>query len=70
MLKWFKKLPVKSEKKLKELIAEVEDEGVISEDEEELLTAIFRLDKTVAEDVMVPRTDIECISIDLSLIHI
>jgi putative hemolysin len=64
VLKWFKKTPIKSERKLKELIAEVEDEGVISEDEEELLTAIFRLDRTVAEDVMVPRTDIECISID------
>lgn len=64
MFKWFKKSPIRSEKKLKELIAEVEDEGVISEDEEELLTAIFRLDRTVAEDVMVPRTDIECISID------
>jgi putative hemolysin len=61
---WFKKSPIRSEKKLKELIAEVEDEGVISEDEEELLTAIFRLDRTVAEDVMVPRTDIECIPID------
>jgi CBS domain containing-hemolysin-like protein len=64
VLKWFKKSPIRSEQKLKELIAEVEDEGVISEDEEELVTAIFRLDRTVAEDVMVPRTDIECISID------
>ncbi|MEJ2568203.1 MAG: hemolysin family protein [candidate division WOR-3 bacterium] len=64
MLKWFRKSPIKSERKLKEIIAEVEDEGVISEDEEELLTAVFRLDRTVAEDVMVPRTDIECISID------
>jgi putative hemolysin len=64
VFKWFKKTPIKSERKLKELIAEVEDEGVISEDEEELLTAIFRLDRTVAEDVMVPRNDIECISID------
>jgi len=64
VLKWFKKSPIRSEKKLKELIAEVEDEGVISEDEEELVTAIFRLDRTVAEDVMVPRTDIKCISID------
>ena len=64
MLKWFRKSPIKSERKLKEIIAEVEDEGVISEDEEELLTAVFTLDRTVAEDVMVPRTDIECISID------
>lgn len=67
MFKWFKKSPIRSEKKLKELIAEVEDEGVISEDEEELVTAIFRLDRTVAEDVMVPRTDIECISIDKNI---
>jgi len=64
VFRWFKKSPIKSERKLQELIAEVEDEGVISEDEEELLTAIFRLDRTVAEDVMVPRTDIECISIE------
>jgi CBS domain containing-hemolysin-like protein len=61
---WFKKSSIKSEKGLKDLIAEVEDEGVISEDEEELLTAIFALDRTVAEEVMVPRTDMECISID------
>jgi len=67
VLKWFKKSPIRSEKKLKELIAEVEDEGIISEDEEELVTAIFRLDRTVAEDVMVPRTDIECISIDQNI---
>jgi len=67
VLKWFKKSPIRSEKKLKELIAEVEDEGVITEDEEELVTAIFRLDTTVAEDVMVPRTDIECISIDKNI---
>ena len=64
MFKWFKKSAIKSEKGLKDLIAEVEDEGVISEDEEELLTAIFALDRTVAEEVMVPRTDMECISID------
>jgi CBS domain containing-hemolysin-like protein len=67
MLKWFRKSQIKTEKKLKELIAEVEDEGVITEDEEELLTAIFELDRTVAEDVMVPRTDMQCISIDSSM---
>jgi len=61
---WFKKSTIKSEKGLKDLIAEVEDKGVISEDEEELLTAIFALDRTVAEEVMVPRTNMECISID------
>jgi len=64
MLKWFRKSPIKTEKKLKELIAEVEDEGVITQDEEELLNAIFDLDRTVAQDVMTPRTDMECISID------
>jgi len=67
VFKWFGKSAIKSEKGLKELIAEVEDDGVISEDEEELLTAIFALDSTVAEDVMVPRTDIECISIDKNI---
>lgn len=64
MLRWFRKSQIKTEKKLKELIAEVEDKGVITQDEEELLTAIFELDRTVAEDVMVPRTDMECISIN------
>lgn len=64
MFKWFRKSQIKTEKKLKEIIAEVEDEGVITEDEEELLTAIFELDRTVAEDVMVPRTDMDCIHID------
>lgn len=67
MLRWFRKSQIDTEKKLKEIIAEVEDEGVITRDEEELLTAIFELDRTVAEDVMVPRTDLDCIPIDAKI---
>lgn len=67
MFKWFRKSQIKTEKKLKEIIAEVEDNGVITRDEEEMLTAIFELDRTVAEDVMVPRTDMQCIPIDIKV---
>ncbi|MCK4421773.1 HlyC/CorC family transporter [candidate division WOR-3 bacterium] len=67
MLRWFRRSQIRSEKGLRELIAEVEDKGVITEDEEELLTAVFELDRTLAEDIMVPRTEMQCISIDTKI---
>lgn len=44
-----------------------QEEGVLEEHEEELITSVLDFSDTVVKEVMVPRTEIEAISIDASL---
>lgn len=67
MFNWFKKNKIETEKRLKELIAEVEDKGIITEDEEELVNAIFELDRTLAGEVMVPRTEMKYLPVEAKI---
>jgi CBS domain containing-hemolysin-like protein len=58
---------VLSERDLQELIEESEEEGIINEDEGEMLHSIFEFGETIVREVMVPRTDMVCCSLTASL---
>ncbi len=51
-------LTVETEAELREIIAKGEENGIITEDEEELITSIFEIGDTPVKDVMVPRIEV------------
>lgn len=53
-----------TEEELHELMEASEEEGLINGEESEMIRAIFALGETVVREVMVPRTDMACISVD------
>ncbi len=55
-----------TEEELHELMEASEEEGLINEEESEMIKAIFALGETVVREVMVPRTDMACIPVDVS----
>ncbi len=60
---WFKKKrKIESEEELRKIIAQGEKEGIITEEEEDLITSIFEIGDTPVEEVMVPRVDMVSIS--------
>jgi putative hemolysin len=52
---------------IQHMIKTGEREGVIEEDEREMLQRIFRFNRTIAKEVMTPRLDMEAVSVDESL---
>lgn len=52
------------EKEIQQLIDEGEEEGVITEDEGEMIQGIFSFRDTIAREVMVPRTDVTALKAD------
>lgn len=55
------------EKEIEELITEGEIQGIISEDEGEMIQGIFSFRDTTAREIMVPRTDVTAIQGDTRL---
>lgn len=55
-----------TEEELHELMEASEEEGLINEDESDMIRAIFSLGETVVREVMVPRTEMACISVDVT----
>jgi CBS domain containing-hemolysin-like protein len=55
-----------TEEEFHELMEASEEEGLINEEESGMIRAIFSLGETVVREVMVPRTDMACISVDVS----
>ncbi len=53
---------VLTEKDLQEIIDESEEEGIINEEEGDMLHSIFEFGETIVREVMVPRTDMVCCS--------
>jgi hemolysin (HlyC) family protein len=53
-----------TEEELQELMAASEVEGIINEEENEMIQAIFRLRDTVVREIMVPRTDMASVPAD------
>ena len=51
-----------SEKDIQSIIDVGEEEGVIDQEEHEMIHGIFELKQAVVREVMVPRTDIKCVS--------
>lgn len=52
------------EKEIQQLIDEGEEEGVITEDEGEMIQGIFSFRDTIAREVMIPRTDVTALKAD------
>jgi len=53
-----------TEEEIQELMNAGEEEGLINEEENEMIRSIFALRDTVVREIMVPRTDMACISVD------
>lgn len=56
-----------TEEEIQELIDAGEEEGVVDEQEREMIRAIFELDNTVVREIMVPRTAMASISVEASV---
>ncbi|SNB44996.1 hemolysin family protein [Geobacter sp. DSM 9736] len=56
-----------TEEEIHELMDAGEEEGLINEEENEMIRAIFTLRDTVVREIMVPRTDMACISVDATV---
>jgi CBS domain containing-hemolysin-like protein len=50
-----------------EFIEASEEEGLVNEEESEMIRSIFSLRTTVVREIMVPRTDMACISVGASV---
>ena len=50
-----------SEEELQELIDASEQQGIIDEEEGDMLQSILELDETILREIMVPRTDMVCV---------
>ena len=58
---------VRSERELQDVIDEYEEEGIINEEEGEMLQSIFEFGETIVREIMVPRTDMICCSTEASV---
>ncbi len=65
--KSLKEGPFVTEEELKTLVSVGEEEGVIEEEEKEMIHSIFEFGDTVAREVMVPRTDMIVVESNASL---
>ena len=62
-----KRQRVSSEKELQDLIQESEEQGIINEEEGDMLHSIFEFGETIVREIMVPRTDMVSCSVDSTL---
>lgn len=58
------------EKEIQQLIDEGEQQGLISEDEGEMIQGIFSFRDTIAREIMVPRTDAVCAPLETGIMEI
>jgi len=61
---------VRSEEELQEVINASEQEGIINEEEGEMLHSIFEFGETMVREIMVPRTDMVCCSTEATVSEI
>lgn len=59
-------VPIVTEEELKILVAAGEEEGVIEEEEKEMIHSIFEFTETIVRQIMVPRIDMRCVDIESS----
>ncbi|MDD5285366.1 MAG: hemolysin family protein [Desulfuromonadaceae bacterium] len=52
---------------INEFIEASEEEGLVNEEESEMIRSIFSLGSTVVREIMVPRTEMACVSVDASV---
>jgi CBS domain containing-hemolysin-like protein len=56
-----------TEEEIHEFIEASEEEGLVNEEESEMIRSIFSLRTTVVREIMVPRTDMACISVQAGI---
>ncbi|HEX5774329.1 MAG TPA: hemolysin family protein [Geomobilimonas sp.] len=56
-----------TEEEIQDLMDAGEEEGLINEEENEMIRSIFALRDTTAREVMVPRTDMACVPVDATV---
>lgn len=56
-----------TEEEIQELMNAGEEEGLINEEENEMIRSIFALRDTVVREIMVPRTDMACVPADATV---
>ncbi|MBI5484373.1 MAG: HlyC/CorC family transporter [Deltaproteobacteria bacterium] len=52
---------------INEFIEASEEDGLVNEEESEMIRSIFSLGSTVVREIMVPRTDMACVAVDASI---
>jgi len=62
-----RKSPFVTEEEIRFLVGTAEEEGVIEEDEEQMIHSIFEFSETTAREVMVPRVDIKAVEAETPL---
>jgi CBS domain containing-hemolysin-like protein len=56
-----------TEEEIQDLINAGEEEGLINEAENDMIRSIFTLRDMVVREIMVPRTDMACVSVDMTI---
>lgn len=56
-----------TEEEINDFIEASEEEGLVNEEESEMLRSIFSLGTTIVREIMVPRTEMACITVDASV---
>jgi putative hemolysin len=59
--------PIVTEEELKMLVEAGEEEGVLEEEEKEMIHSIFEFTDTIVRQVMVPRIDMKCVEVSAGL---
>jgi CBS domain containing-hemolysin-like protein len=62
-------MPLVTEEEIKTLVDAGEEEGVIQEEEKEMIYSIFELGETLAREVMVPRIDIVALDVTTPMLE-
>ncbi|MBN1136189.1 MAG: HlyC/CorC family transporter [Anaerolineae bacterium] len=62
-------LSIVTEEEIKTLVDAAEEEGVIEEDEKEMISSIFELGDTLARQVMVPRMDVTALEVTTPMLE-
>lgn len=62
-------LPLVTEEEIKTLVDAGEEEGVIQEDEKDMIYSIFELGDTLAREVMVPRIDVVALDVTTPMLE-
>lgn len=56
-----------TEQEINDFIEASEEEGLVNEDESEMLRSIFSLGTTIVREIMIPRTEMACITVDATV---
>lgn len=56
-----------TEEEIQELMNAGEEEGLINEEENEMIRSIFALRDTIVREIMVPRTDMACVTVEATV---